>query len=59
MLCVRANLPAVEAALDARTAERFARLPLDCVHREYPSHMVTYVTGDQDIRPPRELWPAF
>jgi hypothetical protein len=38
---------------------RCARLALDNVHREYPSHIVHLLTDDADARPPRELTPAF
>lgn len=42
--------------LDAR---RFARLSLDCVHREYPNKIAHVLQSDADVRPPRELTPAF
>jgi hypothetical protein len=41
------------------TAERFASLALDCVHKEYPNKISHVLTGDADVRPPRELTPAF
>jgi hypothetical protein len=47
------------APLDAARAERFARLALACVHREYPNKIAHTLDGDQDVRPPRELTPAF
>src|SRR3990172_4150294 len=50
----RAGAP-VETAL----AERFTRLALDCVHREYPNKVAHVMNGDEDARPPRELTPAF
>jgi hypothetical protein len=34
-------------------------LALGCVHREYPNHPLTLLTGDADVRPPREHTPAF
>src|SRR5258708_7485725 len=46
-------------ALDDRRAEGIARMILACVHREHPMHMVHVVSGDADVRPPRELNPAF
>jgi hypothetical protein len=46
-------------ALDDATAERFARLALSCVQREYPSKIAHVMNGDADARPPRELTPAF
>ena len=50
---------AQQNALDAATAGRFARLALDCVHREYPNKIAHVMDGDGDARPPRELTPAF
>ncbi|MBM7116172.1 DUF2891 domain-containing protein [Archangium primigenium] len=43
----------------AEAAERFARLALECVHREYPNKIAHVMAGDADARPPRELTPAF
>jgi Protein of unknown function (DUF2891) len=48
-----------ETRLDAVFAVRFARLALDCVHREYPNKISHTMNSDQDARPPRELTPAF
>src|SRR5579862_6153462 len=45
--------------LDAANAARFARLALDCVHREYPNKIAHAMNRDADARPPRELTPAF
>jgi hypothetical protein len=45
--------------LDHSTAEQFARLALDCVHREYPNKIAHTLLSDADVRPPRELTPAF
>jgi hypothetical protein len=58
------SLPAVARAdsmeaLDAAQAERFARLALACVHREYPNKIGHHLNGDDDVKPPRELTPAF
>ena len=38
---------------------RFAAIALDCVHRPYPYHLTQVVRGDEDVRTPRELTPAF
>jgi hypothetical protein len=46
-------------ALDAAAAGRFARLALDCVHREYPNKIAHVLASDADARAPRELTPAF
>ncbi len=40
-------------------ADRFARLALDCVDREYPNHIVHLLETDEDAAPPRELTPVF
>ena len=46
-------------ALDVESAGRFARLALDCVHREYPNKISHVMNGDADIEPPHTLTPAF
>ncbi|HVN42452.1 MAG TPA: DUF2891 domain-containing protein [Steroidobacteraceae bacterium] len=46
-------------ALEPAAAERFARLALTCVHAEYPNKLSHTLQGDADVRPPRELTPAF
>jgi Protein of unknown function (DUF2891) len=47
------------AGIDAAAAERFARLALSCVHKEYPNKIAHVLQGDADVKPPRELTPAF
>jgi hypothetical protein len=44
---------------DANAAERFARLALACVHKEYPNKISHSLTSDADVAPPRTLTPAF
>lgn len=46
-------------SLDPAAAGRFARLALACVHLEYPNKIGHVLNGDADVRPPRELTPAF
>src|SRR3974390_2517002 len=36
-----------------------ARMALDCVHREYPNKIAHALNSDADVKPPRELTPAF
>jgi hypothetical protein len=48
---------ATETALGR--AERIAALVLAAVGREYPNHLMLLATSDADLRPPRELTPAF
>lgn len=44
---------------DVKAAERFARLALACVHKEYPNHISHTLNSDVDAAPPRKLTPAF
>ena len=46
-------------SIDAASAARFAGLALNCVHQEYPNKIAHTLAGDADVRPPRELFPAF
>ncbi len=49
----------VDATLDEAGAARFAALALACVHKEYPNKLSHLLGSDADVRPPRELTPAF
>jgi hypothetical protein len=51
--------PPAPDSLDSATAERFANLALACVHKEYPNKIAHVLNGDADVKPPRELTPAF
>ena len=42
-----------------QAAERFGKLALDCIHREYPNKIAHVLQSDRDARPPRELTPVF
>ena len=44
---------------DVKGAERFAKLALVCVHKEYPNKISHVLNGDADVAPPRKLTPAF
>lgn len=44
---------------DLASAERFARLALACVHKEYPNKIAHLMNSDADVAPPRKLTPAF
>jgi hypothetical protein len=48
-----------KAVFDAAAAGRFADLALACVHKEYPNKIAHVMNSDADVRPPRELTPAF
>jgi hypothetical protein len=43
----------------ADEVSRFARLALDCVHREYPNQISHVLQSDADVMPPRRLTPMF
>ncbi|MCU1234855.1 MAG: hypothetical protein JWP63_2822 [Candidatus Solibacter sp.] len=47
------------ASFDQMQAARFARLALDCVHKQYPNKIAHSLNSDADVKPPRELTPAF
>jgi hypothetical protein len=50
---------AAASSVDPALAERFARLALACVHKEYPNKIAHVMSSDADALPPRELSPAF
>jgi hypothetical protein len=45
--------------IEGQAAERFARLALACVHREYPNKLSHLLNSDADVAPPCKLTPAF
>jgi hypothetical protein len=49
----------VSSKFDAAAAERFARLALACVGKEYPNKISHVLNSDADVAPPRKLTPAF
>ena len=51
-----ASLPEARPAV---VEDRFARLALSCIHKEYPNKISHVMTSDADARTPRELTPAF
>ena len=51
--------PQPQPQLDAASVARFADLALACVHQEYPNKIAHVLNGDADVKPPRELTPAF
>lgn len=59
MLGCLATAPVRAAEIDAVAATRFAKLALDCVHREYPNKIAHVLASAADARPPHELTPAF
>ncbi|KAB8335059.1 DUF2891 domain-containing protein [Scytonema tolypothrichoides VB-61278] len=53
-----ANLPD-NLEINETTAAQFAQLVLDCIEQEYPNSNLYWANSDEDIKPPRELTPAF
>lgn len=37
----------------------FSDLALSCIHKEYSNKISHYMTSDDDVKPPRKLYPAF
>src|ERR1700731_3659543 len=65
-LCALLLVPGIALAtedlqpdFDAKAAERFAKLALACVHKEYPNKISHVLNSDADVAPPRKLTPAF
>src|SRR6202000_1490235 len=64
-LAILLSLPCVSvaasaaASMDPAASGRFAGLALKCLHAEYPNHISVTADRDTDVRPPRELTPAF
>lgn len=59
-LLLLAPAPAHPAdSLSVAVVGRFADLALACVHKEYPNKIAHVLSSDADVRPPRELTPAF
>ena len=44
---------------NASSADRFAKLALACVHKEYPNKLAHVLNGPKDAKQPHELTPAF
>src|SRR5262245_11861125 len=68
LLCVEAENAAHQkspqaspsaGAFDAYAAERFAKLALACVHKEYPNKISHVLNSGADVAPPQKLTPAF
>src|ERR1044072_325545 len=59
LVCFVANGIVRAEGLDEASAGRFAQLALDCVHKQYPNKIAHVLRSDEDVKPPRELTPAF
>ena len=56
------HLPPQQASLspDAQLyVPVFANLALDCIHKEYSNKIAHFMNSEEDLKPPRELYPAF
>jgi hypothetical protein len=53
------GLMGASSDFDPAQAARFARLALDCIHKEYPNKIAHSMNSDADLKPPRQLTPAF
>src|SRR6266446_2342767 len=47
------------STFDEKAAERFAKLALACVAKEYPNKISHVLNSDADVAPPSKLTPAF
>lgn len=56
VLCVGLQ---AEVDFDQAQASRFAKLALDCVHKQYPNKIAHALNSDADVKPPRDLTPSF
>jgi hypothetical protein len=45
--------------LDTGTADRFARMALNCIDREYPNKPEQVLEGPPDVKAPKEFHPSF
>lgn len=45
--------------IDVAAASRFANLALACANKEYPNKIAHVLSSDADVKPPRQLTPAF
>lgn len=51
--------PELPAVREGVATDRFAKLALSCVHREYPNKISHVMNSDADVGTPRQLHPAF
>lgn len=54
-----ANQPFEPPRMDQKQASAFARLALKGIRKEYPNKPAEVLAGDGDVKPPREIHPAF
>lgn len=54
---IETNAP--KQATDESYEHVFTRLALGCIHKEYSNQIRHFMNSDDDVKPPRELYPAF
>jgi hypothetical protein len=61
LLLASNSVAAIDAppSFDDKAAERFAKLALACVAKEYPNKISHVLNSDADVAPPSKLTPAF
>ena len=59
LLAANAAIAETSTQFDVNAAQRFAKLALACVHKEYPNKISHFMNSDADVAPPRKLTPAF
>lgn len=55
----RADTSAANNAMSATDIGRFTRLAMECIPQEYPNKLGQLLGDASDLRPPKELHPAF
>jgi hypothetical protein len=58
-LLLAAAPPLVAAGIDEAAAERFTRMALQCIDRQFPNAPGRVLEGPEDVRPPKDDHPAF
>jgi hypothetical protein len=59
LLAIPSTIVAAPSDFDAAAAERFAKLALACVAKEYPNKISHVLNSNADVAPPSKLTPAF
>ncbi len=59
LLTLFASSAIAETPVKTSYQQRFAALALECVHQEYPNHILHHVTGSGEMAEPSVLHPAF
>lgn len=59
ILIISCASTARESALNNDYETVFAGLAMSCIHKEYSNKIAHYMNEEGDLKPPRELYPAF